>query len=288
MINLENHTIKASFSAKGAELQSVYNKQTQKEYLWSGDAAYWGKFSPILFPIVGGLKDNTYFFNEEKYELPRHGFARDRNFEIEKSNDHEITFLLKHDEQTWLVYPFEFELRVSYQLTENGLNCSYHVFNPSTEALLFSLGAHPAFAVPLEKDLKYEDHYLGFNRDQELNYHKIHQDLIDDETVTLELQAGKLDLKYELFFEDALVFKNLKSDRIAIKNNKNEHGLDFSFTGFPFFGIWAAKNANFVCLEPWCGIADGVNHNQQLREKEGIISLGPKENWSRSWEISTY
>ena len=288
MLKLENKTITASFSAKGAELQSVYNKETQQEYLWEGDPTFWGKFSPILFPIVGGLKGNTYLFNDQKYELPRHGFARDLVFEVEKSSNHEITFLLKHDPYTLSVYPFEFELRLHYELTETGLRCSYRVYNPATEPLLFSIGGHPAFAIHVNADLKYEDYYLSFNRDEQLVYHKINQDLIDDETLTIPLQEGTLPLKHELFYEDALVFKSLKSNMIRIKNKNNNQGLDFSFDSFPFFGIWAARDANFVCLEPWCGIADGIHHDQQLTEKEGIISLSGDEHWSRSWEISAY
>ncbi len=288
MIILENNDIKASFSSKGAELRSLVNKLTTKEYMWSGDPAYWGKFSPVLFPIVGGLKENSYTFNGEKYELPRHGFARDNEFDVEQISASEVRFSLKQSPKTAPVYPFEFELHISYQLIGDLLRCTYQVNNTADTALLFSIGAHPAFAIHTGDDLAYTDYYLEFNKDENLVYHKIKKDLIDDETVTINLDQHTLPLKHELFYDDALVFKTLNSDSITIRNKKNEHGLDFHFMDFPFFGIWSAKDADFICLEPWCGIADGIHHNQNLREKEGIISLDGKNSWTRNWEVRTF
>ncbi|TKC06001.1 aldose 1-epimerase family protein [Pedobacter frigoris] len=288
MIFLENEHIKASFSTKGAELQSLKNKKTDKEYMWSGDAGYWGKFSPILFPIVGGLKNNTYFLGGVAYELPRHGFARDHEFEILKLNESEVIFNFQQNDQTLKAYPFEFSLSIHYELSGAELRCNYIVKNTGNVPLLFSIGGHPAFATPTENDLNYTDYFLEFNHDSELTYHKIKQDLIDERTETIKLERNRLPLNHELFYDDALVFKGLKSDRISLKNIKNPRGLHFSFTDFPFFGIWGAKNANFLCLEPWYGIADGINHNQNLEEKEGIIELEPLKEWNHHWKVEPF
>lgn len=285
MIFLENEYLKASFVTKGAELQSLVHKKNGINYLWSGDPAYWGKFSPVLFPIVGALKNNTYYFDGQSYQLSRHGFARDYNFRLAVISDSEIVFKLCHNEETLKIYPFEFTLQLRYSLNGPALTCSYEVNNPSgRNSMLFSIGGHPAFAIPVNQTITYDDYYLQFNNDSELKFHKITQDLIDDEIVTLPLTSGKLPLHHQLFYDDAMVFKQLKSDCISLRNNKNEHGLHFRFKGFPFFGIWAAKDADFVCLEPWCGIADGIGHQQDLRKKEGIIELAPLETWSRNWE----
>ncbi len=288
MILIENEHITASFSAKGAELQSIKGNDSLTEYLWSGDSDFWGKFSPILFPIVGALKDDTYQFNDQTYTLPRHGFARDLEFEYHHVNEQEIIFTLKHTNETLKVYPFEFSLSITYKIHGASFCCTYQVSNPSTQNLLFSIGGHPAFAAPLNKQGVYTDYYLQFNKDEELTYHHIVNNLIADQTTTIKLNEGKLPLTHELFYEDALVFKNLKSDSISLLNAKNYNGLDFHFKNFPYFGIWAAKDADFVCLEPWCGIADSVNHNQQLSTKEGIISLAPKDVWERTWQITCF
>jgi len=288
MILLENENIKVAISTKGAELQSIHSKTTDFEYLWKGDPQYWGKFSPVLFPIVGALKDNKYIFGDQEYELPRHGFARDHEFESEQISNEEVLFTLSQTADTLKVYPFEFKLGLRYKIAGAAVSCSYEVYNPGSEALLFSVGGHPAFAAPLTGGSVYEDYYLEFNKDKSITYHKIEDNLIADETVSLSLNEGKLVLKHELFYNDALVIKELKSDSISLKNNKNQHGLNFTFENFPYFGIWAAKDADFICLEPWCGIADSVNHNQQLRDKEGIISLSPGLDWKRSWSVEVF
>src|SRR5215217_2657605 len=247
MVILQNEYLKAQFSTKGAELQSLNGLITHQEYIWSGDPAYWGKFSPVLFPIVGGLKDHTYYTDGRKYNLPRHGFARDREFTADQISDTEVSFSLTHDEETLKVYPFEFALVLHYRLTENSISCSYRVNNPGEKTLLFSIGGHPAFAAAVNEEIAYTDYFIEFNKDTELVYHKIGNDLITDETATIDLRPNStLPLSYALFYEDALVIKTLRSDRISLRNLKNDHGFHFDFSGFPFFGIWAAKNANFV------------------------------------------
>lgn len=289
MIILENEYLKASFALKGAELQSLINKENDVNYLWSGDPAIWAKFSPVLFPVVGGLKDDTYYFEQTAYHLPRHGFAREMDFEAIQVSDTELVLKLHHNADTLKKYPFEFLLQLRYCLKGPALSCTYEVSNPSSDRpLLFSLGAHPAFSVPLKNNLLYGDYFLEFNNDQALLYHKISDNLIEEETVKLPLTDGRLHLKHELFYNDALVMKSLKSNCISIRTEKDQSGIHFKFKDFPFFGIWAAKNANFVCLEPWCGIADGIRHQQDLTTKEGIVRLAPLDRWTRSWEVTCF
>lgn len=288
LIAIENEHIKATFATKGAELQSVSGVHSSTEYLWSGDPKFWGKFSPVLFPIVGALKDNTYFYQGQTYTLPRHGFARDMEFDCRQVGEHEILFTLRHSEETLKIYPFEFRLNLRYRIFGASLCCTYEVHNPASQELLFSIGAHPAFAAPLNQQGSYTDYSLQFNQDQELVYHHIVANLISDQTSILALPDGKLDLKHELFYDDALVLKQLQSNEITLMNSKNYNGLTFKFEGFPYFGIWAAKDADFVCLEPWCGIADATDSDQQLATKEGIQQLAPQGNWERTWKVTFF
>lgn len=288
MITIENEYISANFSSKGAELQSIKSKENHLEYMWDGNPGFWAKHSPVLFPIVGGLKNGTYYFEGREYRLSRHGFARDKEFKVEQLNRTEVLFTLTHDDETLKSYPFEFTLNLHYKISESSLTCTYIVINPASQDLLFSIGAHPAFATPVSESVKYEDYYLQFNKDNVLTYHTIDNDLIEDTTVNIPLQNDKLPLRHELFYKDALVFKTLKSDRISLRNTKNTHGLHYHFNQFPYFGIWSAKDADFVCLEPWCGIADGITHNQELKDKEGIITLSPGSRWERSWSVECF
>ncbi|MGF1922761.1 MAG: aldose 1-epimerase family protein [Bacteroidia bacterium] len=285
---IENEHLRASFASKGAELQRITGVDSGTEYLWSGDAKYWPKFSPVLFPIIGALKENAYQYNGTTYSLSRHGFARDIEFEVHKISDHEIVFTLNSTVETLAIYPFEFILKLRYKIFATSVCCTYEVINPANEELLFSIGGHPAFAAPLNKQGVYEDYFLQFNADDELVFHEIEDNLISNKVLTLKLEDRKLFLKHQLFHNDALVFKNLKSTSISIMNTKNYNGVNFKFENFPYFGIWAAKDADFVCLEPWCGIADSVDHQQQLKDKEGIIALKPNEEWQRTWQVTCF
>lgn len=288
MITLENGLLKASFVQKGAELQSLKSKTSGIEYIWDANPKDWAKHSPVLFPIVGALKDNRYAYQGEQYELSRHGFARDMEFELESKSADEVVFTLRSSESTKKVYPFEFSLSLIYTLKSHGLSCTYKVYNPSDADLLFSVGGHPAFATPVDENLRYEDYYLRFNQDEELLINKISDNLISEEVKSIPLKDKVLPLKHELFYDDALVIKALNSNKISLQNKVNSHGLHFSFEGFPYFGIWAAKDANFVCLEPWCGIADSVNHSGQLSDKEGIVILSAEESWQRTWQVDIF
>lgn len=288
MILLENEYISAAFVKKGAELKQLVHKKTGIDYLWNSDPAYWAKSSPVLFPIVGALKDDAYTYEGKAYKLSRHGFAREMDFEVSQVTNTTVLFTLTHTAETLRNYPFEFQLGLRYTLEGTTLSCNYEVYNPGQQSLLFSIGGHPAFKAPLLDQEDYSDYQLKFNQDTELVYHKISNNLIDAETVVLPLENGVLTLAHELFYEDALVFKSLKSNQITLQNQHAKHGLHFQFEGFPYFGIWAAKDANFVCLEPWCGIADQVGHQGKLEEKEGVISLNPQENWRRTWQVSLF
>src|SRR5688572_9820942 len=166
MHTIENDIIRVSIREKGAELSGIFHKPLQLEYMWSGDPAFWSKQSPVLFPIVGALKNNTYFFQNRSYELPRHGFARDKNFSVIDKSASSITFSLSHDEQTLFVYPFKFELRIRYSLDESTVIVVYEVINLSNENMYFSIGGHPAFKVPLLENTNYGDYYLEFNANE--------------------------------------------------------------------------------------------------------------------------
>lgn len=289
MINLQNDKLSVKIAALGAELQQLQLRHTQTNYLWSGNPHFWGKFSPILFPIVGALKQNTYYYRNKAYQLSRHGFARERVFDVLKTSPQQVVFQLKDDEQSRLCFPFAFELKVKYELLGPSLKCTYEVNNPSaTDVLWFSLGAHPAFAVPLAEQGQYQDYYLQFENDTNLQTRLIQDNLLSKNTRAIALDQGKLRLNHALFYQDALVFDGLNSKKIQLKNCMNNKGLDFEFVGFPYFGIWAAIDANFVCLEPWSGVADDVQHNQQLEEKEGMVQLSPGASYLAEWKVTCY
>ncbi len=280
-VSISNLFLEATFNTKGAELVAL--KSENNNYIWNGNPVFWSKHSPILFPIVGTLKDNEYFFEDKKYNLSRHGFARDLDFEIISQTDKSIVFSLKNNNNTLLIYPFEFELQINYELNENNLEVSYQVQNNGKNTMPFSIGAHPAFAL----NDPFDQYSLKFSDDELLNYYLLENDLISENQNILPLTNNILKLDYKLFENDALVLKTINSNEITILK-KEKPILKMSFVGFPNFGIWTKPNAPFICLEPWYGYSDTINSRQLISEKEGIQLLKPNAIFNAIYSIEIY
>lgn len=289
MFQIENDQLKVVIDPKGAELKSVIRKDVDLEYMWSGDPAFWAKTSPVLFPIVGTLKENTYYYKGQAYHLSRHGFARDLVFSVTEQMKDAVTFSIQSNDETLAVYPFHFTFSITYTLNGEEMTVAYRVRNNGDEPLFFSVGGHPAFKVPLVEGTRYYDYRLVFEREENAGRWPISKDgLIEMTPEPLLQQTAVLPISKELFSKDALVFKGLQSQWVQLASDKTPHGLRFSFPGFPYLGLWAAPGADFVCIEPWCGIADGVDANQQLSDKEGVQQLPPNEEFTRQWTVHFY
>jgi galactose mutarotase-like enzyme len=286
---IENDDLRVAINPHGAELDSIIHKHTKLEYLWQGDAAFWGKKSPVLFPIVGTLKDNRFSYKRKNYTLSRHGFARDRAFVVEQHSADKATFLLVSDEESLENYPFTFEFRLHYALTDNTLKVTYDVKNTGKGAMYFSVGGHPAFRVPLVDKTTYTDYFIELNTTETSGRFPLSKDGLLELAPNPFLQnTDRIPLHPSLFYEDAVVLKHLSVKSMAILSEKTIHGLRMTFDGFPYFGIWAARDAPFVCLEPWCGISDSVNTTQKLTEKEGINKLEGNASFERTWEVAFF
>jgi galactose mutarotase-like enzyme len=275
MIVLENGGLTAKINPLGAELVSLYHHPYHIEYLWNGDAGFWNKQSPVLFPIIGALKDGCYTYQRNSYYLSRHGFAMEMTFEVAVKSKSEAAFILQATNETKIVYPFDFILKLCYSLSPSQLSVTYQVINPANKKLYFSIGGH----------VTYEDHYLEFELPETLALQLSSDGLMTGETQPF-LKAEKcIALEKGLFYNDALVFKNPKSRWISLLNSKTSAGFRFNFNGFPFIAIWSAKDSPFICLEPWCGIGDGTSHDHDLTNKEGIICLEEYGCWKAAWSV---
>lgn len=281
MHTLENETIKITVSEHGAELQSIYHKNNEREYLWQGDPEYWARRAPILFPIVGKLANNTCFVKGRDYHLTQHGFARDLDFELVEKTENKLKFMLNANEKTMLAYPYDFKLTVSYYLEGNKISVKYKVYNQSLELMYFSIGAHPAFNTNLSEN-GIEDYYLDFDKEVTLKTKLIDKDvklITHDEKLIIENKSS-LDLKYSLFNDDALIFEDINS--VTLKNKVNEHEIKMTFEKFPLLGIWTNRGKEkcpFICIEPWFGMADYVGGPRELMEKAYIQSIYPEDKF---------
>ena len=285
---LENSNISITTSTYGGEIHSLKCKEDNTEYLWNGNPEYWKYHAPILFPIIGKVKDLKYRVDGKTYELPQHGLARISEFNLLNKDDNSITFELKYSDDTLKVYPFKFSLQITYTLLDKGVKVTYSVKNLDEKDILFSVGSHPAFMCPIEDGLSLNDYYFKFNEKETAPIMMLNsQGLFTGENRDFLNDSNIIPLSKELFKDDALVFNNLKSNIISIESEKGTKSLTVDFTGFPYIGLWApATGAPFVCIEPWYGHADYADFNGELKDKEGIISLAVNDKFECNFTVT--
>ena len=283
LFTLQNEYLKVTAKATGAELTSIFSKVRNKELLWNADAKFWSRHAPVLFPIVGKLKNNKYTVSDHQYSLPQHGFARDMDFEMYHQTTDKITFKLQSNPDTLQKYPYHFEFFLSYELYNNEVKTTYEVKNKGSENMFFSIGAHPAFVCPLFENETLEDYYLEFEKAEVLKRHLLTDGLFDGTTEAVFLDENILPLHEDLFDKDAVVFKNIQSQSMVLKSKKSDYTLQFNFEGFPHFGIWSKRGSGFLCLEPWCGYSDAIDFKGEFYEKEAIESVMPNQEFTRSF-----
>lgn len=280
-ITLTYNKLSAQINPKGAELTSLTSNN--HEYMWEGDPKYWGKHSPVLFPIVGTLKNNSYLYGGNIYALSRHGFARDNAFTVKQKGQDNAVFTLLSNTDTKKIYPFDFELELLYTLKDITLEIKYVVRNTGNENMPFSLGAHPAFALPG----KFSDYSLKFEKEESLISTQLENDLLSDKTMPLPMQGNILPLDYKLFENDALILKSLQSKTVTIVENDKDV-LSVKFKKFSSLGLWTKHDAPFICIEPWQGYSDHNSATGNLLHKDGIIVLPAGESYNAVIEIRIF
>ncbi|PCI10640.1 MAG: hypothetical protein COB73_03180 [Flavobacteriaceae bacterium] len=287
---LENEDLFVELKLTGAELTRIYSKTTKLEYLWEGDSEYWNRQSPVLFPIVGGLKDKKYVVDGVEYELSQHGFARDGKFKIIEQAADFVILELQDSEESLKVYPFKFSLQITYSIDKNKISVGYKVINKDSKEILFSIGGHPGFRCPLVNGSSFEDYYFEFPEDEKpiQTFINIEVGLRKEKTSQVDL-GKKISLKYDLFENDALIYEGLKSTEVSLLSSKHPHGLKFRFTNFNYLAFWTkGKDAPFICIEPWCGIADSEEGQNEFSEKLGVEKLAMDEVFDTEYSMELF
>lgn len=286
-MHIRNEYLQVEISAMGAELMSVYDLKHKTELLWNGDAAYWKRRSPILFPNVGKTFGNVMRINGKSYPTSQHGFARDMEFSLESSDETSACFLLVSNEETLERYPFPFELRIRYELKQDSLEVRWLVTNPGNTEMAFTIGGHPAFCFAQPGETK-EDYCLRFPKLTQLEYL-----LLDppsgtakpDAKKVLPLKEGILPLTDELFANDALILDCGQVQEVWLCHKDGTPRVGMKCPGFPNYGVWSVKGASFVCLEPWAGRCDNCGFDSELSEKPNVNLLGPGKTFEKSYTI---
>ncbi|MBQ9760697.1 MAG: aldose 1-epimerase family protein [Clostridia bacterium] len=267
MITLKNEFITAHINEAGAELKSlVYNGTEQ---IWEGKPEVWDSSCPLLFPICGGLKDDRYLYDGKEYHLQKHGFVRTAPFEVERADDTFAVFCIKSNDETKKQYPFDYELRVIYTLTEKTLKIEYEVRNECDRTMYFSIGSHEGYYTPEG----IEDYDVIFPQKETLNAKVIYGNLISNQDLPIIKDTNVLPLYEKHFIIDALVFTDLKSRSATLRNRKTGRTIHIDFPDMPYFLIWHKPNSPYICIEPWAGLGDVVGTSYNIEEKVGINAL---------------
>ena len=281
-IQLKNDNCTARLISKGAELKSL--TVGKRELMWCADPAFWGKTSPILFPMIGTLRNGKTLIGGKEYKITKHGFARDLELSVDSVNGTSVTFSLEQSDFTRGMFPFDFRFTVTYTLKSDGIAVTYRVKNNSAEPMPFCIGAHPAFASGGEfTDYRLEFAKLetaavpNYNLETGLHEENNRRPLLKDETV--------LPLKHELFYEDVCYFDKVVSRSVMLLNKENK-GVRVDYPDFTSLGVWQEKDAPFLCIEPWCGSADFDDATGVFAEKRGAVILNSGEERAFTYSIS--
>lgn len=285
---LKNDVVSILVNSRGAELQSLKRLDTEEEYLWKADPAFWGRTSPVLFPFVGVTNGKEYRTKGKTYTMTQHGFARDMEFELYMQEENEIWFVLNSNEETYEKYPYEFALKLGYRLLADGVEVCWKVENPGKEELPFSIGGHPAFNCPIKEGTKQTDYLIHFDTKDKIVSTRINCEngLATDVKDVYELKDGYLTVTEHLFDNDALVVENDQAKEAALCMPDGTPYLTVTMK-VPLFGIWSppSKNAPFICIEPWYGRCDHEGFCGELKDREWGNLIAPGQVWEAAYQI---
>ena len=296
IISISSNSLTASIDTMGAQLMSL--RKGESEYLWQGDSNWWPRRAPILFPIVGVLKDSKAESAEGTISLARHGLARLNQFEVVEQSPSSVTLQLKSTEETRKSYPYDFELKLIFSVAGDTLTQTYEVTNPANVVLPFTLGAHPAFNIPIPgvEAASLDQYHLLFTRSWTSFGPSITDEGLCDYTTPQRLivNSDTLPLSWELIDrEKTITLEDVPDRRITLatstETHSEAHGIQMDFEGFDYLGIWsAAPGCPFVALEPWCGIADTVDTDGVFEHKPGIICLDSEQSIVKTLSIKVF
>jgi galactose mutarotase-like enzyme len=275
LFTIQNEYLRVSVHNRGGELRSLTDLATGHEYMWNGDTSVWSGVAPVLFPVVGRLSGDRFRESHNAYPHPKHGFLRTHTLSAEVVSDHELRFTMRSDAQTLLQYPFDFRFTVGYRLQGRTVTQYFEVENTGPRSMVFALGGHPAFAIPMQDNGDITDYYLDFETTEAAPVYSISPDgLLTGQTAPAPWRDARyIDITRDLFNDDALVFRELNSRSVTLRSKKHDRKVRVDFDDFPYLGIWAKPGARYVCIEPWIGCADEGGAHIPFRRKPGVREL---------------
>lgn len=283
---IESQFLEAVISSQGAEMTSLYDKELRVEYLWQRDEKFWDYSAPTLFPIVGKLNSDHFRIGRKDFYMPRHGLVRDLNFELVRHEKDILVMRLKFSEETKRIFPYKFLMEVNYKIYGPVLTVTHEIKCPEKRDLYFSFGTQPALNVPL-KEGQFSDYYIDFEYNEYSGPFYLHHELVDfDQKPDLGVFSGRrLPLTEELFENGALIFKDVRSQKLTLRNSFNDQEIVFDIGEAPYLGLWRPQGAPFLAIGPWHGVPDVLGAGDDFLKKEGVIHLEVGEVFKSSYSI---
>lgn len=273
----------------GGELISFKDKNGT-EYIWNGDPNYWPGRSPLLFPVIGCLKDSTTYIAGKPYKMANHGFARNSDFQVVEVTDTSVTFQLIDSAETLEVYPFHFNLLAKHELTVSGFTTTYTIINTDKRPIFFCIGGHIGFQCPLSPEEAFEDYSIIFDEVENCQSLHTNKDKLIDLSLSTPLleNTNTLPLDYSLFDKDALLLHYPKSRSVKLKHKEKSKGVKVSFDDFSTLAIWTMpkKNAPYLCIEPWIGLPGIIGESENFSDKADVITLPEREAFSARIDVA--
>ena len=286
LFQISNEKITVQVDSMGAELKSLKEIASGREYMWNGDPQYWKRTSPVLFPLVGGLQNGVYRLDGREYPMGQHGFARDMEFKLKSQVATEIWFTLESSEETMAKYPFPFSLELGYELADRTVIVKWRVRNPAKECMYFAIGGHPAFRCPIEEGTKQTDYRIRFDTEGQVISSALENGLINGRTMEYELTDGSIPVTEHLFDGDALVIEHDQAHSVELVGPDGRAYLTVTFDA-PLFGVWSPpnKNAPFICIEPWYGRCDRAGYAGEWKDREWMQVLHAGETFAAEYKV---
>lgn len=268
-ITIKNEHLTVAISTNGAQLQSIKNSKGD-EYLWQGDERYWGDRAPVLFPVCGRLYDGKYTYAGKTYHMDAHGFAQKSDFAVESVTENKAVLLITDTEETRKCYPFAFEMRAVFELSENSINITYRVDNKTDGEIYFSVGSHEGYLLTGN----YDDYSIVFEGEQTIENALLNGPFLNGTSEEIKLSDGEWTLDDNFFAErDTLIIRDIRKKSVLLHSKNTPNTVKVDFDGFNNLLFWKEPCGNFLCIEPWCGLPDYDGKVSDLSMKDGIIKL---------------
>ena len=290
MQKIENNELRVYISEKGAEMQTLTDVKTGREYFWQGDPKYWDGRSPVLFPATGGLWNDTYRYDGKEWKMPKHGFVKAKEWEVAKHTKCSVTFTYKLTDEDLAFFPFPSQVFVTYRLRGRKVVVDFLVKNQGTRTMYFQMGGHPAFNLPDFKEGSKQDAYIRLEGNPDHILRARHQGCIQPERFEVPYdKTGNIPVCVQTFANEALIFEKSQVKAATLVDLKGNDIVRVTTTA-PCWLFWSMQDLHcpYVCFEPWYGLPDDEEYAGLYQQRPYLNKAAKGKTWEGKYTIEVF